>query len=131
MKEKPQDGGVNRRAGLRRTALAILLAGLAALIGSDLVRPQASPLSPLGESLIRLYRAGPNRLLPHRCPSHPSCSAYALEAIELHGLVRGTILAADRLIHEPGRLKKGPWLIIDGQRKLYDPLSANIGWWSG
>ena len=105
-------------------------ATLAALAGVDLARPQASPLSPLGSALIRLYQSGPNRLLPHRCPSQPSCSAYALEAVELHGLIKGAILAADRLMGEHGRLKKGPWVVIQGQRKLYDPLSANTGWGS-
>ena len=32
-----------------------------------------------------------------RCRFHPTCSAYALEALEVHGAVRGTWLAARRI----------------------------------
>jgi putative membrane protein insertion efficiency factor len=35
---------------------------------------------------------------PASCRYHPTCSAYAIEAIEIHGVARGTWLAARRLI---------------------------------
>jgi putative membrane protein insertion efficiency factor len=35
--------------------------------------------------------------LPPRCRFHPSCSAYALEALERHGAIRGLWLAIRRL----------------------------------
>jgi putative membrane protein insertion efficiency factor len=35
--------------------------------------------------------------LPPRCRFHPSCSAYAIEALERHGAVRGAWLAIRRL----------------------------------
>ena len=38
-----------------------------------------------------------SRWLPPHCRFHPSCSAYALEALERHGARRGTWLAAKRL----------------------------------
>jgi putative membrane protein insertion efficiency factor len=47
-------------------------------------------------ALIRAYqhaRAG----RPSPCRFFPSCSAYALEAVEVHGAVRGSALAARRL----------------------------------
>lgn len=46
---------------------------------------------------IRLYRRILSPLLPRACRFHPSCSVYALEALELHGPVRGLGLAAWRL----------------------------------
>jgi putative membrane protein insertion efficiency factor len=58
------------------------------------VRVAALPLI----GLIRLYRLLVSPLLPaDTCKFHPSCSAYALEALERYGLVRGVLLAGWRL----------------------------------
>jgi len=38
-----------------------------------------------------------SRWLPPHCRFHPSCSAYALEALERHGALRGAWLTAKRL----------------------------------
>jgi uncharacterized protein len=46
---------------------------------------------------IRFYRLFLSPLAPPSCRYHPTCSAYALEAIESHGPVRGLILALRRL----------------------------------
>ena len=46
---------------------------------------------------IRAYRLGVSPWLGPRCRFFPSCSAYALEAIERHGAWRGTRLALWRL----------------------------------
>lgn len=47
--------------------------------------------------LIRGYRYGVSPVLGMHCRFHPSCSAYALEAVERHGALRGTWLAMKRL----------------------------------
>lgn len=46
---------------------------------------------------ILTYRYILSPLLGPRCRFAPSCSAYALEAIALHGPWRGSLLAARRL----------------------------------
>ncbi len=46
---------------------------------------------------IRVYRASLSRILPSTCRFAPSCSAYAIEALERHGPVRGLWLAARRI----------------------------------
>ncbi|MBX6420324.1 MAG: membrane protein insertion efficiency factor YidD [Nevskia sp.] len=48
-------------------------------------------------ALIRLYQRFLSPLLGPRCRFHPSCSQYAFEAIERHGILRGGGLAARRL----------------------------------
>jgi len=47
--------------------------------------------------LIAGYRRFVGPLLGPRCRFYPSCSAYALEAVRVHGAARGTWLAARRL----------------------------------
>lgn len=49
-------------------------------------------------AVVRTYQVtlGP-LLLGGACRFSPSCSAYAVEALEQHGLVRGGLLAARRL----------------------------------
>jgi putative membrane protein insertion efficiency factor len=47
---------------------------------------------------IVAYRRWVSPALPARCRFHPSCSAYALEAVAVHGPVRGLWLALRRLL---------------------------------
>jgi len=47
--------------------------------------------------LVRLYRLAISPLLPPSCRFHPSCSAYAVEALARHGAARGSWLTARRL----------------------------------
>jgi uncharacterized protein len=47
--------------------------------------------------LLNGYRRFISPLLAERCRFYPSCSAYALEAVQVHGALRGSWLAARRL----------------------------------
>ena len=47
--------------------------------------------------LIRGYQLALSPLLGPRCRFYPSCSQYAIEAIDTHGAARGTWLAAKRI----------------------------------
>ncbi|MBI5546246.1 MAG: membrane protein insertion efficiency factor YidD [Deltaproteobacteria bacterium] len=49
-------------------------------------------------ALVRLYKRLISPLLPPACRFHPTCSAYAEEALRRHGALRGTSLAARRLL---------------------------------
>ncbi|MDA8164892.1 MAG: membrane protein insertion efficiency factor YidD [Desulfobacteraceae bacterium] len=49
-------------------------------------------------ALIRLYRRWLSPLLPPRCRFYPTCSQYALEAVERYGALRGCWLALRRLL---------------------------------
>ena len=48
--------------------------------------------------LIQVYRVALSPLLGPRCRYLPSCSEYAAEALQVHGLVRGGQLAITRLL---------------------------------
>ena len=48
--------------------------------------------------LIRGYRFAISPLYGQVCRYHPSCSAYALEAVTVHGALRGTWLAGRRVL---------------------------------
>lgn len=47
---------------------------------------------------VRLYRAVFSPLIGMNCRYQPTCSAYALEALETHGAVKGGWLAARRIL---------------------------------
>ena len=47
---------------------------------------------------IRFYRKHISPHLPPMCKFYPTCSCYAIEAIETHGAFRGGLLTLRRLI---------------------------------
>ncbi len=47
--------------------------------------------------LIRIYQRVISPILPSTCRYTPTCSHYAVEALQKHGLWRGTYLAAKRI----------------------------------
>ncbi len=68
--------------------------------------------------LIRFYRRWLSPVLPPRCRYHPTCSAYAEEAIDRYGTLRGSWLAARRI----GRCQP-----FGGSG--YDPVPEAYRWW--
>lgn len=48
--------------------------------------------------VLRTYKRFVSPMLPHSCRFVPTCSEYAIEAIERHGALRGSWLAAGRLL---------------------------------
>lgn len=54
-------------------------------------------------SLIKLYKRFISPLTPPKCKYYPTCSTYALTAVERFGAIRGTALAVWRI------LRCNPW----------------------
>jgi putative membrane protein insertion efficiency factor len=52
---------------------------------------------------VRAYQRLVSPLLAPRCKYHPTCSQYAVDALREHGVARGLVLAAWRL------LRCNPW----------------------
>lgn len=48
--------------------------------------------------LIRAYQYAISPMMAPRCIHYPTCSSYAVEAIEQHGCIRGAGLAVRRLL---------------------------------
>lgn len=70
------------------------------------------PLAAVLVAPVAFYRRFVSPALPARCKYHPSCSAYAVQAIRELGPLRGPIVAAWRLA------RCNPW-----SNGGYDPLS--------
>jgi uncharacterized protein len=72
---------------------------------------------------IRFYRAFLSPGMVPACRFHPTCSAYALEALETHGAIKGLMLAIWRI------LRCHPW-----SRSGADPVPTRLNWafdWRG
>ncbi|HTW19631.1 MAG TPA: membrane protein insertion efficiency factor YidD [Mycobacteriales bacterium] len=59
---------------------------------------QVRPVGRVLVALLGVYRRWVSPLMAPHCRFHPSCSAYAIEAITVHGALRGTGLALRRLV---------------------------------
>lgn len=82
--------------------------------------------------LIELYRTWVSPLRLPTCRFEPTCSGYAVEALERHGFLYGSLLATVRL------LKCGPWhkpgydpVPDKGPRELWSDLCGRIRELSG
>ncbi len=62
---------------------------------------------------LLLYQRSISPALPRRCKYEPTCSRYALHALEEYGILRGAVLAVWRL------LRCNPW-----SHGGYDPVQA-------
>ncbi len=48
--------------------------------------------------IIRFYQKKISPLFGPKCRFYPTCSQYAVEAVEKHGVIKGSILAIARLL---------------------------------
>lgn len=76
--------------------------------------------------LVWIYRHTISPILPPTCRFHPSCSAYAFEALQVHGAAKGFVLATWRVLRcnpvnlggldpVPSRGKWRPDILPDGR----------------
>ncbi|MDQ6972741.1 MAG: membrane protein insertion efficiency factor YidD [Mariprofundaceae bacterium] len=120
--------GIAGQAVVRRfmelyAALALGSLALALLLPASGNRAVAAAAAPL-----YAYQQWVGKLDGRPCPSWPVCSLYGHQALEVHGLLIGSWLMLDRLIHEADDVRRGPWILADGGQRLYDPLGRNDYW---
>lgn len=79
---------------------------------------------------IRLFQRYLSRADGHRCPMTPSCSSYALQAMQRHGALIGWIMANDRLMR-CGRdeLRHSPPVMTRNGVRYRDTVEDNTFWW--
>ena len=68
------------------------------------------------KALVRGYSYAISPLLGQNCRYHPTCSAYAVQAIDEHGAIKGGYLAFRRV------LSCHPW----SHRPFTDPVPAAV-----
>lgn len=56
-----------------------------------------TPLAHIVALPVRAYRLVLSPWVGNSCRFQPTCSAYALQALETHGAIKGTLLAAKRI----------------------------------
>ncbi|RMH51299.1 MAG: membrane protein insertion efficiency factor YidD [Zetaproteobacteria bacterium] len=112
-------------AGAARLYLLLALTTLPlTLLWQRLLDPIPAPqLFPM-----RFFQNVVGTLDGRKCGDYPVCSLYARQALRKHGLVIGSWLAMDRIIHEVGDLERGPFILYQGERRVYDPLARNDFW---
>ena len=86
-----------------------------------------TPLAHIVALPVRAYRLLFSPWVGHGCRYQPTCSAYALEALEKHGAIRGSLLAARRIgrCHPLGSSGYDP--VPDPHAHPHDPASRDDG----
>lgn len=74
-----------------------------------------SPLQRLLTALVRFYQLTISPLTGPRCRFIPTCSTYAIEAVNVHGSIKGSWLATKRICRCHPFCEAG-----------YDPVPPNV-----
>ena len=104
-------------------------------VGTALAEPLESVRTAQPEAIaeiaapIRFFQQYLSGADGHRCPMTPSCSRYALQAMQRHGALKGWIMACDWLMR-CGRdeLRLSPSVITRDGIRCQDPLNNNDFW---
>ncbi len=116
-----------------KTLYMVILFSL--LVGTALAGPPVSDpkvpedSSPVMAAPVRFFRQYLSGADGHRCPMTPSCSSYALQAMQRHGSIKGWIMACDRLLrcgHD--ELKHSPSAMTRQGLRCQDTIQNNDFW---
>lgn len=80
--------------------------------------PVSRAVSGFLQGLVRLYRLLLSPWVGRQCRFHPTCSAYALQALERHGPLKGLFLTGTRVC------SCNPW----SKRPGVDPVPDQFEW---
>ena len=126
-----------QRSAIRLLTAVITMLFFGFFTGCSINKPATSTAlhsdSP-ATGIIHFYQGPLNHLSSVKygqCPMYPSCSEYALCAIDKHGALIGWIMTFDRLMR-CGRdeINLSPEIMVNGQWKIYDTVEQNDFWWA-
>lgn len=92
------------------------------------VQPKQSSENSILQSAIRAFQHYISPIDGQRCAMYPTCSSYALQALEKHGTVMGSFIFVDRLYHEGDPIEQERPINKFGYQRYYDPLENNDFW---
>ncbi|MGH2905497.1 MAG: membrane protein insertion efficiency factor YidD [Solirubrobacterales bacterium] len=79
------------------------------------MQPLRSSARAIALAPIHVYRRVVSPFIAPRCRYYPTCSTYGLEAIRTYGVIRGSVLAAWRLVR-CNPLSDGGFDYLDDQK---------------
>jgi uncharacterized protein len=65
-----------------------------------------------------------------RSVMYPTASGFLGQAVAKHGMLIGTMMTTDRLLHEWDEQRRAPRIVKYGIERTYDPVEANDFWWA-
>ena len=104
--------------------------------GQDRPGPRAAaawsgPLARFLTGGVRFFRKVISPVDGPRCTMIPTCSEYALDALNKHGPFIGFMMAADRIVHEYEEQRWARQVRTPGGIRFLDPVEENDFWFSG
>lgn len=80
---------------------------------------------------LAFYRTFISPVDGERCPSYPSCSTYAVEAVGRHGFLLGILLTGGRLVAEADEAAFSPRILVNGRWRVYSPVEDDLAFLRG
>lgn len=109
-----------KRKITRPTCLSIVLSVICVSAYTDTVSDRYGSGN---NSLLSFYQRYISPLKGgNTCPMHPSCSQYAKQAIQYHGVFEGIAASCDRYVRCGRDTDKYPRIVSDSSVHLYDPV---------
>jgi putative membrane protein insertion efficiency factor len=84
-------------------------------------------MNSLALGMLRIYKRWISPALPASCRYVPTCSEYAMEAVERYGVVRGGAMAAGRLLRCHPLAKGGLDLVVTPTHSQKARMSGAAG----
>jgi uncharacterized protein len=102
---------------------------------TKLTQQETSTFSPIEKGsngflqrAVRFYQRDISPVDGPRCPMAPTCSTYALQALDRHGPLLGVFITVDRFYREIDPIEHSQPLVRHGYLRFADPLDENDFW---